>query len=429
MKKCCFVALILTLMFFWVIPVSAGEISDEKKVFEEELLGKYGDAMEQDAAVYVLYDMVHQGFVSGTTMSIPVIEVSRGDTQTYSIYIVDEWRQYSYGEYHDVFSDEAGVYGWTLEWDIPSDVPDGRYDILTYTEGVIVQSMPIHISSTPIPVTELSSGYENLEAELEMDQVIQIIVQPYPLGATTERNIVWTSSDPTVAVVEDADLIIPDVMSAKIIKNIRVVGYGSCVITASLGDVKTQLRIYVPDPTCPFKDVSSGRWYYSAVKWAMNSGYITGTSDTTFAPNDPMTRGMLVTVLYRAAGRPSASADTQFPDVDSNKYYAKAISWAAKENLVSGYSNGNFGPEDSITREQIAKILYRYAEYAGYDVTASVDISDYWDAGNVSPYAKKYMKWAVAEGFIQGSNNKLNPKGNATRAEIAAILKRFMDKY
>ena len=179
----------------------------------------------------------------------------------------------------------------------------------------------------------------------------------------------------------------------------------------------------------PFLDIDANKWYCSSVKWAYESGLLTGTSSTEFDPNGQMTRGMLVTVLYRKEGRPSVKKTNSFSDVDAKKYYASAITWASANKLVSGYTNGNFGPEDSITREQIAKILYLYADYKGFDTTNSADISSYKDAAKVSGYAKKYMQWAVAEGLIKGSNGELNPKGNATRAEISAILKRFVEKY
>lgn len=179
----------------------------------------------------------------------------------------------------------------------------------------------------------------------------------------------------------------------------------------------------------PFKDVDAKKWYYNAVNWAFTNGLLTGTSDTEFSPNGQMTRGMLVTVLYRMEGRPTVTESNKFPDVPNKKYYADAIIWASSQKIVSGYNNGKFGPEDSITREQIAKILYLYAKHKGYDITASADISDFADASKVSGYAEKYMKWAVAEELIKGSNGKLNPQGEATRAEIAAILKRFVEKY
>ena len=178
-----------------------------------------------------------------------------------------------------------------------------------------------------------------------------------------------------------------------------------------------------------FADVLPGKWFYSAVSWAYENGFLTGTSSSEFTPNGHMTRGMLVTVLYRMEGRPLVTESNRFPDVSEKKYYASAITWASSLGLVAGYKDGTFGPEDSITREQIAKILYLYAESKGYDVTASTDISDFKDASKVASYARKYMEWAVAEGLIKGSSGNLNPKGNATRAEIAAILKRFVESY
>lgn len=179
----------------------------------------------------------------------------------------------------------------------------------------------------------------------------------------------------------------------------------------------------------PFTDVSTRKWYYNAVKWAYTEGYLTGTSDTTFSPNDPMTRGMLVTVLYRMEGRPNVSGSTSFPDVKEDKYYAKAVCWAANEGLVSGYQDGNFGPEDSITREQLVKVLFQYSKYKGHYMGSRTSIDGFKDANEVSSYAVRYMEWAVREGFIEGSGGELNPKGNATRAEISAILKRFVEKH
>ena len=201
-------------------------------------------------------------------------------------------------------------------------------------------------------------------------------------------------------------------------KTFKILGEGG---TGSDGDES--------ESDTPFEDVDPKKWYYSAVNWAYTNGLLTGTSDTEFDPNGQMTRGMLVTVLYRMEGRPEVTESNKFADVSNKKYYAKAITWASSMGIVAGYSNGDFGPEDSITREQIAKILYLYAKYKGYDVSKSADLSEFSDAAKVSGYAEKYMKWTVAEGLIQGSNGKLNPKGNATRAEISAILKRFVEKY
>ncbi len=178
-----------------------------------------------------------------------------------------------------------------------------------------------------------------------------------------------------------------------------------------------------------FTDVESDKWYYDSVEWVYKNGLLTGTSETKFSPNDPMTRGMLVTVFYRKEGRPIAPLTKVYPDVLRGKYYVISIDWATAVGIVSGYSNGNFGPEDSITREQLAKVLFQYAKFKGYDVEASADLSEFSDASNVSKYAEKYIKWTVAEGLIKGSNGRLNPKGEATRAEISAIIKRFVERY
>ena len=176
-----------------------------------------------------------------------------------------------------------------------------------------------------------------------------------------------------------------------------------------------------------FKDVNHDQWFYQAVKWVYENQLIMGTSDDTFSPNDTMVRGQLLTILYNLEDCPSVNESIRFPDVNDDKYYANAIHWASSNNIVSGYTNGMFGPEDSITREQAAKVFYLYAKYKGYDVSVSGSLSDFSDASKISNYAKKYMKWAVGEGLFKGSNGKLNPKGTATRAEISAVLKRFLE--
>lgn len=177
--------------------------------------------------------------------------------------------------------------------------------------------------------------------------------------------------------------------------------------------------------TLPFTDVAQGTWYYDAVVYAYNSGLVSGTSSTTFSPDLTMTRAMLVSILYRMEGEPTASG-TSFADVAQGTWYADAVAWAAKEEIVAGYPNGNFGPEDTVTREQTAAILYRYAAYKGYSMDAEADLSKYTDAAAVSSYALDAMKWANANGLIVGtSDTTLEPQGSATRAQATSILSRF----
>lgn len=183
-----------------------------------------------------------------------------------------------------------------------------------------------------------------------------------------------------------------------------------------------------PDIGLPFVDVPSGSWYEDAARYVYEKGLMAGTSDTTFSPNTTTTRGMIVTILYRLEGAPAVSGSSSFTDVAAGRYYADAVAWAAANNIVGGYGNGLFGPNDTITREQMAAILYRYAQYKGYDVTASADLSGYSDAAQVSSYALAALQWANAEGLVNGtSGTTLTPGGSATRAQVAVILMRFCE--
>ena len=181
----------------------------------------------------------------------------------------------------------------------------------------------------------------------------------------------------------------------------------------------------------PFTDVDEGAWYYDAVVFAVTGGLMNGTSSDTFSPDLTTTRGMIVTMLHRLAGEPAASG-TPFDDVSSGAYYANAVAWAAQHGIVEGYGDGTFGPEDPITREQFAAILYRYAAYKGYDVSVSDDagISQYDDASEVSDYALKAMEWACDAGVITGRTHALlSPDALATRAESAQMFMNFCQGF
>ena len=177
----------------------------------------------------------------------------------------------------------------------------------------------------------------------------------------------------------------------------------------------------------PFIDVAEGSWYSDAVQYVYDKGLMAGTSSTTFSPDETTTRGMIVTILYRLEGAPEISGSSSFIDVAAGQYYANAVAWAAANNIVGGYGNGLFGPKDTITREQIAAILYRYSQYKGYDVTASADLSGYSDIAQVSSYALAALQWAKAEGLVNGTDTTLTPDGSATRAQVAVILMRFCE--
>ena len=177
--------------------------------------------------------------------------------------------------------------------------------------------------------------------------------------------------------------------------------------------------------TIPFRDVSEGDWCYEAVKYAYENGLMTGTSTSTFEPDATTTRGMVVTILYRLEGQPDVSGSF-FPDVASRQYYTDAVAWAVQNGIVVGYNNGNFGPHDTITREQLAAILFRYASYKGYNVAERTDLSKFSDKDQIHGYAVEPLAWANSEGLVNGTSAAtLNPRGGATRAQVAAVLTRF----
>lgn len=182
-----------------------------------------------------------------------------------------------------------------------------------------------------------------------------------------------------------------------------------------------------PPVSLPFRDVPESEWFYSAVQYVYQNGMMSGTDAALFSPNAATTRGMIVTILYRLEGSPAVSA-APFLDVPSSQYYAAPVAWASANGIVSGYGDGIFGPDDTITREQMASILYRYAQYKNYDVTGSADLSGYADAGKISPYAMTALQWANANRLVSGTTpSTLAPGGSATRAQIASILMRFCE--
>ena len=183
-----------------------------------------------------------------------------------------------------------------------------------------------------------------------------------------------------------------------------------------------------PVSSLPFGDVKSGDWFYNDVKYVYEKGMMAGTAADVFAPNATTTRAMIVTILYRLEGSPAVTGTSAFVDVPAGQWYTDAVNWAAANQIVKGTSATTFAPNDSITREQMAAILYRYAQYKGYDVTKKADLSGYSDNGQVSAYAKDALAWANAAKLINGmTNTTLAPQGNATRAQVSAILHRFCD--
>ena len=181
----------------------------------------------------------------------------------------------------------------------------------------------------------------------------------------------------------------------------------------------------------PFTDVHAGDWFYDSVKFMNGNGLIQGTSGSTYSPYTTTTRGMIVTILYRLDGAPATYNSNPFYDVSANAYYANAVNWASQAGIVAGYGDGSFHPNDPITRQQMAAILYRYAIYKGYYTANQSNLStQFSDYNQISTYAVVPMSWAHANGIIAGTTpTTLNPTGTATRAQITVMLARFCQRF
>ena len=204
-------------------------------------------------------------------------------------------------------------------------------------------------------------------------------------------------------------------------------GNGTFTFTMPASQVEVTATFRTVAEPLPFTDIPAGAWYEEAARYVYEHDLMTGTSAATFSPDVTTTRGMIVTILWRIAGSPATSETAIFPDVVMDSYYTDAVAWASATGIVNGYDNGLFGPDDPITREQMAAILYRYAQYSGCDMTARADLSSYMDTVQITSYAVEALAWANETGLIVGtSTTTLTPDGSATRAQVATIVMRFM---
>ena len=224
---------------------------------------------------------------------------------------------------------------------------------------------------------------------------------------------IWKSSDEKIATVDDYG-------------NVKGITPGKVTISAIIGEIELTYEVTIK---LPFDDVNENDWFYNAVKYNYCNKIMSGLNESTFSPNSNVTRGMLVTILYNLEGHPSITGTSKFADVQNkNIYFYNAVVWASNNNVVSGYANGMFGPDDNITREQLATILYNYCRYKGKYKTVHADYSKFADSNKISDFAKWGMNWAVGNQIVNGSNGKLNPQGTATRAEAAAMLFNYCNK-
>jgi len=186
------------------------------------------------------------------------------------------------------------------------------------------------------------------------------------------------------------------------------------------------LPIHASAAVAGFQDVNSGDWFAEAVQYVKSMGIMNGTSSSKFDPNGKTTRGQMVTLLYRMSGSPNTGYNTNFVDVKSSGYYYAAVCWASQNDIVSGKGNRKFAPDDPVTRQDMVTILKRYSAYMGYSTMQSSSLYNFGDNNQVSSYAADAVKWAYASQLVTGTgNSKFSPRSNTTRAQLATILMRY----
>ena len=261
-------------------------------------------------------------------------------------------------------------------------------------------SFPVKISNSGDGVAKVDKSYASAGAK------VTITVTP-GRNATVQRITVMDEDGERLKLTENRD--------------------GTYSFTMPSGTANVYVRF--SGSGLPFADVPSGSWYYDDVAYVYDTGLMTGLTATTFGPNLSTTRGMIVTILWRMENEPAAKHGCPFADVRRGSYYEQAIAWASENGIVTGFDASTFAPDQAITREQLAAILFRFAAYRGMDaVTLRENLSSFQDQAAISAYAVSALNWAVGEGLMQGTGDKLEPTGSATRAQVEAMLRRFMQR-
>lgn len=295
-------------------------------------------------------------------------------------------------------------------------IPNGNYDPnITYLPGVLtIQEIPTYTVTVP---TAENGTITADKATAQEGDTVTLTVRPAEGYVLQSLTATCAAAAPgTVPLQEKGEGIYTFAMPAG---DVTVAG------TFALEEEEEE-----PWPPFPFTDVPETMWYYDSVYYVYAHGLMNGTAATLFSPGNPTTRGMLVTILYRMEGSPQGAGWDPFTDVTPGAYYAQPIAWAAWNGIVNGITSTTFAPDRNVTREQMAAILYRYTAWKGWDVSQQGNLFQFTDWQKVQTYARTPLAWAVASGLIQGKENqRLDPGGPATRAEVATILQRFHSTY
>ena len=341
-----------------------------------------------------------------------------------------EWNVLDFG----YFGPETG-FPVTADYDVTTNFAKVSFDKTgTYTVTLALvdknnQDLVLAESINTISVTNRSSGGSgNATSRYDIE-----VAQTQNGTVKVRSNRVAEGSTVTITTTPDegyalTGLKVTDQSSKEVTLTDK--GDGVYTFTMPASDVTVKAD-FAQGSDLPFTDVAVNDWFYSAVRYMYENGCMNGLTDTTFGPDATTTRGMIVTMLYRHENEPTVAGENPFADVESTQYYADAINWAAANNIVTGYDETTFGPEDTITRAQMATILYRYAQYKGYDTTqGGMAVREFADYAEISDWSMTAVTWAVNADLLNGrSDNTLDPNGNATRAEVATILMRFCETF
>lgn len=361
------------------------------------------------------------------SVTVADIEAAAGENNTYTVTV-------PYGT--DVTADSFVIVTSDSGATVGALTHDGNVWSFTITaeDGVTSRTYTVTVSFTEAPKSNdagvRSITVAGIKAKTSVNNEYTVTV-PYGTNVTASSFVIITNhARATVGALTHIKNVWYFTVTAE--DGVTTASYTVTVTTAALPTpIKPAVDNTKPasdsKPKLPFTDVSTSDWFYSDVMFVYENGLFSGTDSRSFSPNASMTRAMLVTVLYRLEGEPVGTGSSSFSDVRSGSYYEKAVAWAAANGIVTGTGSTSFSPDAKVTREQLAAILYRYAQYKKLDTDAGAKLDSFSDAGNVSGYASEALSWAVSEGLINGASGRLMPKGDATRAQVAAILHRFVE--
>lgn len=321
---------------------------------------------------------------------------------------------------------------WDFTGSTLPDTEDNRADVETIKTTLGEKFSPPTIQTTPdepeipdTPVNPGDGGVTTYAVTVEDAENGKVTRSPARAGRGTTVTITTAPDDG----YELDKLTVTDARGSELELTDKGNGKYTFRMPASMVTVEAVFTEILPEPL-PFIDVDEDAWYADAVRYVYEHDLMAGYGGDLFGPNDELSRAQFCQIIYNMEDPPAVTGSSAFTDVADGAWYANVVTWAAENGIVVGYGGGLFGPEDNITREQFAAILYRYAQAKGYGTTASFDLSAYGDVSDVSAWAISAMQWACGAGIIKGTSpNTLEPQGNATRAQAATMLQRFCEQY